>query len=60
MIALEWNNLTTELKTLNDLMEYIRIHHIPETAIVRMRIKIPITALEGVVEEIQDHGGKVL
>jgi hypothetical protein len=60
MIALEWSNLTTEIKNINDLKEYIRIHQIPETAIVRMRIKIPITALDGVVEEIQDHGGKVL
>lgn len=61
MIILEWSNLAAEIDSLAKLQEYLKIHQIPvEGATVKFRVKVPLKALDGVIEEIVDSGGKVL
>lgn len=60
MIILEWLNLTAEVENLEKLREYIRIHHVPDTAHVKMRIKIPLCAMEDIIQYIDHEKGKVL
>lgn len=60
MIYLEWSNLTQEIDNLEKLREYVRIHKTPKDAEVRMRIQIPLCALEDIVQHIEYEKGKCL
>jgi len=60
MIYLEINKVTQEIDNLAKLRELVKANKIPGDAEVRMRIKLPLCALEDIVQYLEHEKGKVL